>query len=106
MLSTSLLMLALVPGTAQASGWFWSPAGSLLQSTRGGAAGARLADGSVLIAGGADYGSIVFSSVERYDPAQDRWSKVESMAGPHSQAPGDPAPGRARPRPRRPQDRL
>ncbi|HEY6892447.1 MAG TPA: kelch repeat-containing protein [Solirubrobacter sp.] len=86
-LSTSLLMLALAPGAAHASDWIWSPAGSLLQSTRGGAAGARLADGRVLIAGGDNYG-LVFSSVERYDPATNAWSRIEAMAGPHAQAPG------------------
>ena len=63
----------------------WYDAGSMLVD-RGGAAAALLADGHVLLAGGAS-GSAVTDSVMRYDPGSNRWLSVAHMLTARTAAP-------------------
>ncbi|WP_270006528.1 Kelch repeat-containing protein [Solirubrobacter deserti] len=80
----SLVLLVAPVATAHAAVGTWSDAGSMTDQ-RGGAAAAKLADGSVLVAGGAR--ATVLDTVERFDPAANQWSPLPKMRLPRSQAP-------------------
>ena len=81
----SLLTLLLTPAAADADTGSFQAAGTML-SVRYEAASTRLADGSVLVAGGGDNYWDDANSVERYDPATGRWSALAPMDRPHVDA--------------------
>lgn len=66
---------ALVP-TAIAAAPSWTDAGSLSES-RYDAVAARLGDGTVVVAGGADSDGL--ASADRFDPATNSWSPIAAM---------------------------
>jgi Ca2+-binding RTX toxin-like protein len=75
----ALAAIACVPSAAQAADG-WSPAASM-STARSGHTATVLANGKVLVTGGANGSGLVVASAELYDPVGGTWSPAASMSG-------------------------